>query len=88
MIAWWLSLRPRIDRDWAVGLAVLPRVEIIGDTLRIRHFRNFAYSATGDPVPRYEERMFDLARLTSVDYFLVSLVRAGDGAHAGELWIR
>lgn len=70
VIAWWLSLRPRGDRDWAPALAVLPRVEITGDTLRIRQFRNFANSSASEPVPRYEERTFDLARLTSLDYFL------------------
>ncbi len=70
VVAWWVSLRPRIDRDWAPGLAVLPRAEVIGDTVHIRHFRNFRHSSTSDPVPRYEERTFDLARLTSLDYFL------------------
>lgn len=69
-IAWWLSLRPRGDRDWVPGLDVLPQVEVSGDTLRIRQFRNFTHSAGSDPVQRYEERTFDLARLTSVDYFL------------------
>ena len=29
-IAWWFSLRPRSDRDWAVGMEVLPRAEIVG----------------------------------------------------------
>jgi hypothetical protein len=69
-IAWWFSLRPRSDRDWAIGLESLPRVEHVGDTVSIRQFRNFAYSESGDPLPRYEERSFDLARLVSVDYFL------------------
>ena len=55
-IAWWISLRPRSDRDWMVGMEVLPRVEIVGDTLHVRQFRNFSYSATGEPIPRYEER--------------------------------
>ena len=69
-MAWWILLRPRDDREWAVGLDVLPQVEIAGDTLRIRQFRNFDYSSSGAPVPRYEERTFDLARLVSLDYFL------------------
>jgi hypothetical protein len=69
-IAWWFSLRPQSDREWAVGLEVLPRVEVVGDTLRIRGFRNFDYTPSGDPVPRYEERTFDLSRLESLDYCL------------------
>ncbi|HVC93120.1 MAG TPA: DUF4105 domain-containing protein [Pirellulales bacterium] len=69
-IAWWFSLRPRSDRDWALGMEVLPRTEIVGDTLRVRHFRNFNYMAAGEPIPRYEERTYDLAKLSSLDYFL------------------
>jgi len=69
-IAWWFSLRPRSDRDWAVGMEVLPRTEIVGDTLRVRHFRNFSYTSAGEPIPRYEERTYDLAQLSSLDYFL------------------
>ena len=69
-IAWWFSLRPRSDGDWAVGMEVLPRAEIVGDTLRVRHFRNFSYAAAGEPIPRYEERTYDLAKLSSLDYFL------------------
>jgi hypothetical protein len=69
-IAWWFSLRPRSDRDWAAGMEVLPRAEIVGNTLLVRHFRNFTYTASGEPIPRYEERTYDLARLSSLDYFL------------------
>ena len=69
-IAWWFSLRPKSDRDWAMGMDVLPRAEIVGDTLYVRQFRNFSYTASGEPVPRYEERTYDLAKLSSLDYFL------------------
>jgi Domain of unknown function (DUF4105) len=69
-LAWWFSLRPRSDRDWAVGMEVLPRAEIVGDTLRVRNFRSFEYTPSGEPIPRYEERTYDLARVSSLDYFL------------------
>ena len=49
---------------------MLPRAEIAGDMLHVRHFRNFSYTASGEPVPRYEERTYDLAKLSSLDYFL------------------
>ncbi len=51
-------------------MAVLPRVEINGDTIRIKQFRNFTHAKSCDPVSRYEEQTFDLSRLTSLDYFL------------------
>jgi hypothetical protein len=68
--AWWFSLRPRSDRDWAEGMVVLPRAEIVGDTLIVRNFRNFSYTPGGEPIPRYEQRTYDLARLSTLDYFL------------------
>jgi hypothetical protein len=69
-ITWWFSLRPKSDGDWATGMEVLPRAEIVGDTLLVRNFRNFRYTESGEPVPRYEERTYDLAKLLSLDYFL------------------
>lgn len=69
-LAWWFSLRPRSDRDWGVGMATLPRAEVIGNTLHVRNYRNFDYTTAGEPIPRYEDRAFDLTRLTSLDFFL------------------
>ena len=69
-ILWLLSLRPGSDRDWATGMAVLPDAELAGDSLLIRQFRNFRYSASGAPLPQYEERTFDLTKLAAVDYCL------------------
>jgi len=69
-LAWWFSLRPKPDRDWIAGMEVLPRAEIVGDKLTVRNFRNFIYETEDKPIPIYEERTYDLARLTSLDYFL------------------
>jgi hypothetical protein len=69
-ILWWLSLRPRFDRDWEPGMDVLPHVELVGDVLRIGQFRNFRYTESGDPLPKYEERTFDLTKVSSLDYIL------------------
>jgi hypothetical protein len=69
-ILWWRSLRPRSDRDWKTGMDVLPQAELVGDLLRVRQFRNFRYTPSGEPLPRYEERTFDLTKLSSLDYFL------------------
>ena len=69
-IALWFSLRPRSDGDWEIGMEVLPRAEIVGDTLLVRNLRNFSYEAEDKPITRYEERTYDLAKLSSLDYFL------------------
>jgi len=69
-LVWWYSLRPKPDRDWIAGMEVLPRAEIVGDKLTVRNFRNFSYEAEDKPTAHYEERTYDLARLSSLDYFL------------------
>jgi hypothetical protein len=69
-ILWWRSLHPETDRDWKTEMSVLPHAKLMGDDLLIRQFRNFRYTSTGDPLPQYEERTFDLTKLESLDYFL------------------
>lgn len=69
-IAAWAWRRPRADRDWSVGMEVQPRAEVVGDTLHVRNFRNFSYPAAGPPIQQYEERTYDLSKLSSIDFFL------------------
>src|SRR5262249_22548693 len=67
VFVWFRLLRPRADRDWAVGLDVLPRVKFAGDRVVIENFRNFDYDAAGRATPRYETREFDLSKLQGLD---------------------
>jgi hypothetical protein len=67
---WWFSLRPRMDRNWEIGMEILPQAEIQDERLHVRNFRSFSYSKSGDQIPHFEERVFDLTELQSIDYFL------------------
>jgi len=69
-ILWFRTLRPRLNRDWAAGLDVLPRVQIEGDRVVIQNFRNFDYAAGGVRIRHYETREFDLTTLRGLDYYL------------------
>jgi hypothetical protein len=69
-IVWWFTLRPSPDRVWKSGFEVVPRVEMLGDTVHIHNFRNARYTESGDPLLRYEDRTYDLSKLSSIDYFL------------------
>jgi hypothetical protein len=69
-LAWFFSLRPRADRDWLIGMKELSHAEIRDQSLFVRNFRYFSYTENGDPIPRYEERCYDLTKLQSIDYFL------------------
>jgi hypothetical protein len=67
---WWWLRKPQADRDWAVGMERLPRVRIERDQVQITNFRNFNWSNPTSPVIHYEDQVFDLSQLRSLDYFL------------------
>jgi hypothetical protein len=69
-IIWWLSLRPRGDREWAAGMDVMPQAEVCGDTLTVSNFRIFDYTKDGRPIPHYTKQEYELTKLSSIDYFL------------------
>jgi hypothetical protein len=66
----WTSIHPRDDREWIPEQAVLPIAEIRGNTVRIRNVRNFTYTGRTKFTPNYDDRTYDLDKLTSVWYVL------------------
>ena len=67
VLYWWLSLEPRLDRDWAPEYAELPHAEFRGDLVTIRNLRNFVYRSETDFDPHWETRTVDVAKLNGVD---------------------
>jgi len=67
LVAWWSTISPSNDRDWAPEYAVLPRATVEGDRVTLHNVRNFDYRTEADFTPRYEERTYDLRRLDSLD---------------------
>jgi hypothetical protein len=66
---WWLSLRPRLDRDWADELRYQATGEIVGERLLVRHVRNFRWRGEADYDEVWETRAYDLGRLATLDLF-------------------
>jgi hypothetical protein len=66
----WTSIRPRDDREWIPEQAVLPIPEVKGNTVRIRNVRNFTYTGRKEFTANYDDRTYDLSKLTSVWYVL------------------
>jgi hypothetical protein len=71
VLAWWLAIEPRNDRDWQPDVAQPPRAELRGEQLRFRNLRNFDYRSETDYAARWEERSFDLSRLRGLDLSIV-----------------
>lgn len=77
LLAWWFGIEPRNDRRWLADVARLPRLEVEGETLTVHDLRNFDYRSETDFTERWEERRYDLARLTGVDIYLSDWGAAG-----------
>jgi hypothetical protein len=70
VVAWWLSISPSHDRPWRLEVAVMPRVFMDGDRVRITGVRNFEYRTRNDFNVRYEEREISLSHLTGIDFYI------------------
>jgi hypothetical protein len=75
----WL-IQPSDQREWPAEVAVLPRVQIQGDRVRITGYRSFHYRSADDFDVRYETRELLLSDLQSLDFF-VSYWWPGPVAH-------
>jgi len=67
VLAWWLSIEPRNDRLWLPDVSQLATARVEGERLTITNLRNFEYRTESDFTPRWEERSYDLSRVTGVD---------------------
>ena len=70
VVVWWISIPPSRDRPWRPEVAVMPRVIIDGDRVRITGVRNFDYRSRNDFTVRYEEREISPSHLKAIDFFV------------------
>ncbi len=70
VLAWWLTLTPRSDRNWQPDVAELPWAEVQGDEVTLHNVRHFDYRTATDFTPRWETRTLRLSQLTGVDMFI------------------
>ena len=70
VVAWWISIPPSHDRPWRPEVAVMPRVMIDGDRVRITGVRDFDYRSRNDFTVHYEDREVQLSHLTGLDFFV------------------
>ncbi len=70
VLSWWLLIEPSNDRDWEPSVARTPHVTLDGNLLTVHGLRNFDYQSETEFEEVWEERIYDLSRLTGVDLFL------------------
>jgi hypothetical protein len=71
VIVWFLLIPPSNNRDWRPDVAVLPFAELKGETLSVHNIRNCDYRSETDYTVQYYDKVFDLAKLQSVDLYVV-----------------
>jgi hypothetical protein len=65
-----MSLKPRADKDWAADVSRPAIAAVQGRMLAVQNVRNFQWRSDDDFTPRWEERTYDLDKLTGADLFL------------------
>jgi hypothetical protein len=71
VLAWWLFMPPSNTRNWQPDVAVLPWADMQGTRVTIHNIRNCDYRSETDYTVRHYDRTFELAKLKSLDLFLV-----------------
>jgi hypothetical protein len=67
---WWVTIRPASQRDWVPENRHQATGTLVGDMLRVRHVRAFDWTSKRAFVERWEERTYDLSRMTALDLFV------------------
>lgn len=83
LVAWfalWSTIRPSHEREWRPEVAVMPRVEVHGDTVLISGYRQFEYRSADDFTARHGHRELRLSDIVGLDFY-VSYWREGPVAH-------
>ena len=70
VVVMWAFMRPSHHRPWRPEVAVMPRMTLDGDRVRMTGVRNFEYRSTYDFTVRYEDREVLLSSLRSIDFFI------------------
>src|SRR3954452_14912465 len=88
-LAWWATITPTNDRNWAPDVARAATATIDGDRLVVKNVRNFTWRSDTDFDQRWEQRTYSLSHLTNLDLIMSywageaiahTIVSFGDGA--------
>jgi hypothetical protein len=69
LAGWYLSLEPQQNRNWAADVAHNVTGEVSGSIATLHNIRNFRWTSETDAEERWEDRSYDLDKITSLDMF-------------------
>jgi hypothetical protein len=71
LLAWWSTILPSNDRDFAPDVAHGVTGIVQGDELTLKNVRNFSWTSPTDYTENWETRSYDLSKIESADFYLV-----------------
>jgi hypothetical protein len=67
VLAWWLTLQPRSDRNWQADVAQVAWAEVNGDDVTVHNVRDCEYQSETNYTARWITRRVKLSSLTGID---------------------
>ncbi len=80
-LAWWLSQKPSLYRDWALDQEKLAHITFSGNLVDVKNVRNFQYTTTTDFKPGYYNRTYNLDEIESIYYIIEPFSELDGPAH-------
>lgn len=80
-LAWWLSQKPSLQRDWEEQDARLPTISWSGNTVFIDNIRNHNWTSDTDFTPNYLSEIYDINTINSLYYIITPFSDKDGPAH-------
>lgn len=80
-LAWWLSQKPSLNRDWLEVDAVVPVITWTGNTVSIDNIRNHTWKTEDDFVPGYLNLSYSVDDIESLQYIVTPFSEYDGPAH-------